>query len=972
VFEGFAQFVRHWSTDKAYASQSAPEFFRWWEQFVDTNQKVGPALREMQDKMHQWQAQSGKDRIQSKIGLADAVSGNQANMYDRLRYAMLDDAHGLLRMVRDISGKEDPEGNPYKTFRNTRGIQGVVDMAVKHGVPVLLENGDIVLMKGKKGKSFLKVLDPVSGDMDTTVAYFVAKSASELYSQGRENLLSEAEIRHGLSLETPERKKAFEEYQVWNKGILDFAQKLGVINPESRASWNRDMYLPFYRHMSKTPSTKGAGIEGNYKASYKLTGGTGNLRDIVDNMLENATSLIQAGLQNRARAEIVDFALQFDRGGAYIEQIPTKTQPVSISKEQFMKQAYESMGFTMAQVKAGKVPEELLPVLERMEKKFDEQGDYIQFWQHGMAPKGDDVIAVMRNGKAHYYQVGDELLMQSIRMLNRPGRGKFMQAMRMIKTVGQMSVTLTPDFMSKNLPRDSLMGTMLSKHGFRPGIDSLKGLTSRIKEDKNYVEFMLNGGGQSSMYTEGTKVRRDLEHWYTSKGIDYKTVIDTPGKIFNFLNTAADAVEVSTRLGEYARAREDGASRRDAAYEGREISTDFGMRGGSEIAGFFFDTVMFAKAAANGLDRVYRGIARDSNKSSVQMALATLAISSAALYANNREYSWYNELPDYMRDTYWYFVFEHSNLDHKAEKANRADWDVYMFPKIWEFGAIASVAERMTEQAMNVLEDGTADMMKLGGDIGRLVKENMMTDLTPQILKTPKDIYYNEDSFTGAPIETRKDQNMVPALRGNERQPRFLRDLTHMGVELDEKYQVSAPKVDAFMRGYFNTWWRYAGLIVDKVVYDDLPDMDASELPVSRNFVASKPSKNVQMVYELSNQANMYHSSIKELQARHEGEIAARLKAAHPEYQQSSMFNKVIKHMSKLRKNKDAVYRAHSFDDLTDYHKKIIAKEAPDAIVTGDISHQKKWLLEYFDKKRTDTAANIVQSAQADQEDGQE
>ncbi len=157
------------------------------------------------------------------------------------------------------------------------------------------------------------------------------------------------------------------------------------------------------------------------------------------------------------------------------------------------------------------------------------------------------------------------------------------------KRVGQTTITLTPDFMLANIARDTIMGAVMSRSGFRPVIDSLQGMRLRMTEDPLYKDYIANGGGLSSMFLDEGHVRTKLEKFYNRPGIDYRTVLDTPDKILGFIETMADAFEMSTRLGEYNRAIKAGEHPRHAAYQGREVSTDFAMRGDSKALGFMYD-----------------------------------------------------------------------------------------------------------------------------------------------------------------------------------------------------------------------------------------------------------------------------------------------------------------------------------------------------------------------------------------------
>ena len=196
------------------------------------------------------------------------------------------------------------------------------------------------------------------------------------------------------------------------------------------------------------------------------------------------------------------------------------------------------------------------------------------------------------------------------------------------KRVGQATITLTPDFMLANIARDTIMGSVMSRSGFRPVIDSLQGMRLRMIEDPLYKDYIANGGGLSSLYLDEHHLRTKLEKFYSRQGIDYRTVLDTPDKLLGAIETLADAFEMSTRMGEYGRAIKAGESPRHAAYLGREVSTDFAMKGDNKALGFMYDTVMFLRPAVVSIDRLARGIAHDPNKAAIGAKTAMLALSS--------------------------------------------------------------------------------------------------------------------------------------------------------------------------------------------------------------------------------------------------------------------------------------------------------------------------------------------------------
>ena len=416
------------------------------------------------------------------------------------------------------------------------------------------------------------------------------------------------------------------------------------------------------------------------------------------------------------------------------------------------------------------------------------------------------------------------------------------------KRIGQMSITLTPDFMVANVARDTIMGSVMSRSGFRPVMDSLQGMRMRMTNDPMYKDFIANGGGMSSIYLDETRFRAKLEKFYQRQGIDYRTVLDTPDKLLNAVETIADAFEMSTRLGEYKRAIEKGENPRHAAYLGREVSTDFAMRGDSQALGFMFDTVIFLKAAVVSMDRLYRGLAYDPNKGAIAAKSGMIALSSVGLYLMNRDDPRYADLPDWDRDTHWHFFVGDQH---------------FRWPKIWEIGAVASIAERTAEKTI------ASDPQGLGKDFARIVANTFNLNMMPQAIAPLAEQYANRNSFTKAPIETPGMENMQPFLRAKPTTSETMKAAGMATKDLPESMQVNPVRAEALLRGYLNTWAMYGLALTDNAFFgDQLPEKRADQMPVVRRFYSQEPpphTKYETMFYDMLGEANRLHGTMKEL-----------------------------------------------------------------------------------------------------------
>lgn len=689
VPEGFAEGVRLYLTQPDALQAKAPMVHAWLEDFANTHE-YGPALRKAQVDMTAWFGQDALNRARSKIGTDKPLAEFFDGFWDRFRQATVDDLHGVYKMERDLTGKINPVG-PYESARLSRASASIADGTIRYGYPFKKPDGSFTF----KGKGLEEILKPVAESLDDALLYFVGRSARELQAQGREHLFTLAETDAMLRLRTSEREQAFRDYQEWNKGILDFAEAQGVINSEARRMWQRTQYLPFHR-VSQSDGFKGA-KPGDWSGIKALTGGTENIKDVLGNMVQNAAQLIDKAVKNEARVKIADLADKA-KGGRFMVKIPAESRPVKIDPASAADAILKAMGINRAEwnARGQKLPRFAQKIVEELEKA----PDFMELMIGNQPPAGSNVVAVLRNGAPSWYEVGDPILYRALSSIDRQNQHWLINWLGMPKRVGQATITLTPDFWIANMARDTIMGSIMTRSGFKPVIDSLRGMRSRMMGDSVYKDYIANGGGLSSIYLDETKLRAKMEKFYSRQGIDYRTVLDTPDKLLGFVETLGDAFEMSTRLGEFKKATAAGEHPRHAAYQGREVSTDFAMRGDSQALGMMYDTVMFLKPAVLSWDRLYRGLAHDPNRGAIAIKAGALAMASAALYLLNRDDPRYQDLPDWDRDANWHFFVGDQH---------------FRYPKIWEIGALSSAAERTVERTLEENPEG------LGKDFARIL-----------------------------------------------------------------------------------------------------------------------------------------------------------------------------------------------------------------------------------------------------------
>lgn len=844
IYEGFAEFVRHYMTQPDVAKTRAPVFNAWFEDFLGRHE-YGPAIKKAQAGMVDWFAQDALDRARSKIGdhrpLSEALDGR----WDAFRQATVDDLHGVYRMERELNGGKIAPNGAYESARLSRAAQSIADGAIRYGAPVKKADGSFTW----RGKGLEEILRPVASDLDNALMYFVGRSSRELAAQGREHLFTPGEIDAMVRLRTPEFEKAFREYQDWNSGILDFAEQQGIINPAARATWQRTQYLPFHR-VAQADGFRGK--PGDWTGIRALTGGTENIRDILGNMTANAAMLIDKAVKNEARQKIADLAAQAE-GGKFMAKIPAGSRPMKVDKAAVIDALLKSVGLEKG---AADTPA-ATKAREHLQKMFEDSPGMLELMQHNMPPGGGNVVAVLKDGKPVWHEVGDPILLRALQAIDREPPPWITKWLGLPKRIGQATITMTPDFMIANIARDTIMGSVMSRAGFRPIVDSLNGMRLRVTNDPIYREFVANGGGLSSIFLDEAKFRAKLSRFYQGQGISYKTVLNTPEKLLGFVETLGDAFESSTRLGEYKRAVDSGVNPRHAAYLAREISTDFAMRGDSKPLGFLYDTVMFLRPAVVSMDRLFRGVAHDPNRGAIATKAGMLALMSSALYLLNRSDARYQDLPDWDRDSHWHFFVGDQH---------------FRYPKIWEIGAVASVAERAVEK---LVDDDTKG---LGGDFARILGATFNLNFMPQLLAPLYEQATNRSGFTKAPIETPGMEDMQPFLRAKPTTSETLKAVGMATRDLPEALQVNPVRTEALLRGYFNTFAMYGLALSDKAFFDDkAPAMRTDQLPVVRRFYAQEPAQHTKyetQFYDLLGEASRLRGTLRELDKIGRSEMA--------------------------------------------------------------------------------------------------
>ena len=613
--EGFAEFVRLYLTNYNAVAGLAPNMLKDFEARLATDKELNKKMILLRDGMHQYYYQGAT--TQNYQGgelnsIAKKIKRSQAQIGKDARQKVIDRIHSIKRIEADIKGDVDNDAmrSPYKALQLVNGHSSIMYSAMNFGVPTVLENGDI----SYSGKPLNDIFEPATKHGERRIQllsnYLVARRANELRSQGRENLIPQEAIDNDLRLieSYPEFAVIAEEYQAFNTAMLDFYVSMNHITASQRESFlefNQN-YVPFHRMIESVQNGgASAGTIGK-----RLTGGTHSLGNIMENIIDGLESNIKEAMISRGKSMFYSMLEQSGMGGVYATRVATENKMVQVDLETQAKKIAEIMaqlGLTISKdgmIVSGSMSAEEIYDIKEIEDNLLLNPEAMEFFTHGHPPTSKEgyIDSAIIGGKRVYFETKDAGLIDAMTSFKGQNYGMLMAGLMAVKNIMTWNITNNPLFYLTNFARDTVSAGVLSKNGFVPVLNSVKGMYHFITQSKVYKDFMASGGGYGTMRSSLGGDVHAMEMLKVNRGFDVFN------KVINAMAYGADVFEYGTRLGEFELAQKEGKTNWQAAFEGREVSTDFAIKGSnSDITGFMA-TVPFMKAAINGIDKTARRI----------------------------------------------------------------------------------------------------------------------------------------------------------------------------------------------------------------------------------------------------------------------------------------------------------------------------------------------------------------------------
>lgn len=902
--EGFAEYMRYWMQYPQILEHKAPNFKETFDSLLNSDPELAKELTELRDMYKQWQNLNATDRIKGQI-VTDLEATKPREFLTPLQKAYTkttDNLHPLFRFMETMLDKKlnsewevELDKNPYIMARMARAAKKIAEVMV---------NFKGVTPEGRiEGKSLAEILKPIKSELEDFTAWLVAKRAAELHNRGIKTGFDHADVEITIhELEKPIYLEVQKDLEAYQNNLLDFLVDSGMVSQEQADNWKalNQFYVPFYRFFDDEYRFSGKVSSKRYADLNKpIKGIKGSERSIIDpleSIIKNTYTFIDLAAKNKVGLAIAKLADDPDVVGKgwLIHEVKTPMEPQKVNLEQLKSDL----------VDAG-IPEEIIDMVDL--DKWATVFRPVQFAR--IKEKQENILTVYQNGKPRFFKVHPELY-ETIMAIEPNTSSVLTQFLAPFVAVKRALATgFNPNFIfGRNPVRDAQTAQFFSKYGFVPFIDTLRGLSHVLKRDEIYYEWLVNGGGMSTMISLDRKyLRGELESILKD---EHKTrPKDLVKKGWQWYLALAEGLEEATRVQVYAKGKEAetkarGADTKEgrtwAAYASREATLDFQRYGtvGKAVNNF----KAFFNANVQGTDKALRYIKHQIKTNPVgfiMRAFLRITLPSLLLYLMNKDDAEYWELPEWRRDLYW-------NI-----KIAPGRWMTVPKPEVLGvfFGAIP-------ERFFDYVNTNDPEAFE---ELGKNVAESLLPatsvwDLVPDAVLPILEVTANYDSWRGRQIETMADRNKPP-------EERYGMWTSETAKAIGAMFGVSPKKVEHLIEGYGSGTVSFLLDMIDLMTEEGRSKSDIwSSIPVVSSFVTSsyRSPESVDDFYNTLEEYEMYY----------------------PDHPYTTILRKYSRELSDLRKQINDIMESPKFD--RSYKQKMLEQYNKQAVQIAKLALLRK------------------------------
>lgn len=830
------------------------------------------------------------EALSGKMGVKNKLARNIADQYDFVKVLQKNltgvegSAAGLKKAVQSGKFKVDPVLMPYFQLRMAAAASTRSNDFILNGfyMPPSRLSGQASFTKGNsKGlNELLKPFDELA-ENNSFLLYVMAKRQQGLMKnnpklkeelplskQEMDKVIDWAELSPAAYSKKYKEKlkrkgdvslyrQGLEDMKVFTDEALEYQVLSGLLSREAKDNILKvnPYFIPFTR---KSPGFVKKIISGVGEQTQKIlrTARPGAKRlaktkqegeiNLYNNLVDYVYKAVNASDRNRAKLALYDMIAQ----GKKLKQLDKdavvkKAQPlITYSKVigQSVEKKYKDAGY-----KIFKPDDKQLPNLD----VATFSGTFKQV-QGGVDATFD---IVYRNGKSEVYEILSPELKEAYvsfgtRTPTMIEQNWITGAANWLSRISSRAITYSPPFVAFNIIRDTLAGTVNSVFGivnkdgigFIPGFSTARGLYTSYRHNDVYRKALINGLGYSSRTDSEKIVTQSIDDVLKyGKGPETKAYVSSLKKVSelalglpvwrkyaNFVSR----VEYATRLGEYKLAKAAGLSDVAASFLGREVATDFGMKGSNRVLNFLSRNTMFLNAGLQGLYRTGRLFFEGGIKDRARVVAtigATIVAPEVYLYFGNRDLRQYQELDDRIKQlNYCIPTFK-----------DDGSFDGFIFiPKPYDLGFFANTTVALIKAA----EQKTAGAGGMGMNYFLSSLTQVLPGLPiPQLVRPAAELMFNKNFYMGTPLLSTYEKPLIDqlAVRPSTRKlaievsnwltnTRGIKvDLTKKNQQFTGEAQKEAPfglnpiKIDYLIRAYATGLFGYVPEIINAALFED-------------------------------------------------------------------------------------------------------------------------------------------------------
>jgi hypothetical protein len=576
--------------------------------------------------------------------------------------------------------------NEYELLRLQEGMQGRSAHFIEFGTldfNTLAETGPSLMSIAKpfvKEKSETKLLS----------TYITNRQAVSLAKRGKESGVDipNAEIflkkYANIKVKDPDTGKmisyeqAAKKIDTYQQSVLKYAYDGGLITKESYNAYKEinQNYVPMARELPR-PGESGF-IKGSGNPFKRLKGSKAIIIDPLETIVKNTDYIVRMTELNKTKNDTMNIILEAKKKDPesfdWIEKKKGDLKPITVQRKELEK-FFDK---------------------ETLDKLSDKGVQELAiFRQEVVYPDANSIFfRDIKTGKYEIYSVGKDLA-TAFRVMDNPSMGFVAKWLTAPTRTLRAGAIVTPSFALPNFFKDTMNATFLSKVGWIPIVDSIRGIFHVVYKDPKkateaYKRYLKGGGGFSTLRSVDRTVFDKDVHTILNKGIMRNEYSGLLGP-FKYLT---DASELSTRVmmneKVYQKAKKQGLSERDAlqraGFESKNL-LDYTRQG--TVARTINKGVPFFTARINGAVVAYEA-GRDRPKKFFAMIGLAVVLPTVGNYISNLDENGeldkdYQELPDYIKNNKYYF---------KVNGKGR------FFPKGFEVGTFFS---NLTERVLDYI-----------------------------------------------------------------------------------------------------------------------------------------------------------------------------------------------------------------------------------------------------------------------------